>query len=82
MLAINTGGGWRIAGEADYIFASENGFAVSELFTRSAPAADLAGLVPDAIQLEPGHSPYVDEFHAAGWNACRAEMLRNIEEAK
>lgn len=53
LLAINTGGGWRIAGEAEYIYASEHGFAASELFTRPAPAADLADLVPDGWKLVP-----------------------------
>lgn len=46
LLAINTGDGWKIADEAAYIFASEHGFAASELFTRPTPAADLAELVP------------------------------------
>lgn len=49
---------------------------------RHAPAADLAALVPpmkdDSI---PGkNDSYIDMCD--GWNACRAAMLRKIEEAK
>lgn len=52
------------------------------LFTRPAPAADLAALVPpmkdDSI---PGkNDSYIDMCD--GWNACRAAILRKIEEAK
>lgn len=49
---------------------------VHELFTRPAPAADLAALVPP--EADGSNLP----FAANGWNACRAEMLRKIEEAK
>ena len=52
------------------------------LFTRPAPAVSLADLVPpmkdDSI---PGkNDSYIDMCD--GWNACRAAILRNIEEAK
>ncbi|AZS06284.1 hypothetical protein MED16_gp44 [Pantoea phage vB_PagS_MED16] len=48
-----------------------------ELFTRPAPAADLAELVPPEADIS--NLPFAA---AAGWNACRAAILRNIEEAK
>lgn len=94
LLAINTGGGWRIAGEAEYIYASEHGFAASELFTRPAPAADLSELVPDEITH--ADAPELQEIassaraigikgtyagFAVGANWMRAAILRNIEEA-
>jgi len=95
LLAINTGGGWRIAGEAEYIYASEHGFAASELFTRPAPAADLSELVPDEITH--ADAPELQEIassaraigikgtyagFAVGANWMRSAILRNIEGAK
>lgn len=59
-----------------------------ELFTRPAPSADLVALVPDAAgihDMDP-QSKDVEVVTAIaqceGWNACRAAMLRNIEEVK
>ncbi|MDQ1214548.1 hypothetical protein [Pantoea anthophila] len=46
------------------------------LFTRPAPAINLAKLVPDAERI---HNEFDD--WREGWNACRATILRNIEEA-
>jgi len=55
----------------------------------SAPAADLAALVPSemnkslaSIAKEYQTSPQNALFIVVGWNACRAAILRNIEEAK
>lgn len=47
------------------------------------PAADLAELVPEEMprQYQNGW-PLGHSDEATGWNACRAEMLRKIEEAK
>ncbi|WP_277971795.1 hypothetical protein [Pantoea agglomerans] len=45
------------------------------LFTRPAPAADLAELVPAMPSLNNGIVGYNE-----GWNSCRATILRNIEE--
>lgn len=57
-----------------------------------APAADLAGLVPDEMSEFPGkeimdrYFNWTDkgdaEVFAVGFNACRAAILRNIEEDK
>lgn len=54
-----------------------------KLFTRPAPTADLAELVPEEMprQYQNGW-PLGHSDEATGWNACRAEMLRKIEEAK
>lgn len=75
LLAINTGGGWRIADEAEYIFASGHGFSASELYTRPATAADLADLLPD---VEKWRSPEAVRAQMA----YRAAILRNIEDAE
>jgi len=71
-------------------FASEpnnsDGWRSIALFTRPAPAANLADLVPD--EMHPDHPKMrwvgMDELFPKieGWNDCRAEMLRNIKEAK
>lgn len=47
------------------------------LYTRPAPAVNVADLVPDAERI---HNEFDD--WREGWNACRAAILRNIEEAK
>lgn len=62
------------------------------LVSLTAPAADLAKLVPDEMSEFPGkeiidrHFNWTDkddaEVFAVGFNACRAAILRNIEEAK
>ncbi|MDH1085348.1 hypothetical protein N5C79_02435 [Pantoea brenneri] len=61
-----------------------------ELFTHPAPAADLAVLVPEEIPRvwDGTRFKYVKDSvryaanYANGHNACRAEMLRKIEEVK
>ncbi len=45
-----------------------------------APAADLAGLVPD--ELTWSYHDNITQGEVNSWNACRAAILRNIEEAK
>lgn len=45
-----------------------------------ASAADLAELVPDERFCY--HESDYDDGHTHGWNACRAEILSKIEEAK
>ncbi|NEG85050.1 hypothetical protein GQQ15_06190 [Pantoea agglomerans] len=55
------------------------------LFTRPAPAAELADLVPDKMPTSHIYHGGNGAFNAgkeSGWNACRAAMLRNIEEAQ
>jgi hypothetical protein len=55
------------------------------LFTRPAPAADLAEMVPDEMPTSHIYHGGNGAFNAgkeSGWNACRAAMLRNIEEAQ
>lgn len=48
------------------------------LFTPAAPAVSLAELVPDKeIEIGVNGRLYFNE----GWNACRAAILRNIEDA-
>lgn len=49
-----------------------------ELFTRPAPAINLADLVPDEVTR--GNEDVFDVGFSNGFNACRAAMLRNIEE--
>lgn len=57
-----------------------------ELFTRPAPAADLADLVPDELTREAWRQLFINEDYQdtfrCGFSACRAAILRNIEEAK
>lgn len=52
-----------------------------ELFTRPAPAADLAELVPDKMTAD-GFVSMHDCGVVEGWNDCCDAILRNIEEAK
>lgn len=49
-----------------------------ELFTRPAPAADLAELVPPEMTWQDSNNM----AEVAGFNECREIILRNIEEAK
>ncbi len=49
-----------------------------ELFTRPAPAFGLEELVPDEIESASGSD--FDDYYCDGFNACRAAMLRKIEE--
>ncbi|RTY58762.1 hypothetical protein EKL29_07985 [Pantoea sp. YU22] len=53
------------------------GIICQPLFIRPAPAINLAELVPDAERI---HNEFDD--WREGWNACRAAILRKIEEAK
>ncbi|KOA70481.1 hypothetical protein [Pantoea sp. CFSAN033090] len=57
-----------------------------ELFTRPAPAADLDDLVPDELTREAWRQLFINEDYQdtfrCGFSACRAAILRNIEEAK
>ena len=51
----------------------------------TAPAADLAEMVPDEMPTSHIYHGGNGAFNAgkeSGWNACRAAMLRNIEEAQ
>lgn len=56
------------------------------VFTRPAPAADLADLVPDELTREAWRQLFINEDYQdtfrCGFSACRAAILRNIEEAK
>lgn len=54
----------------------------TNLFTRPAPAADLAELVPDEMPTSHIYHGGNGAFNAgkeSGWNACRAAILRKIE---
>ncbi len=57
-----------------------------ELFTRPAPAASLAELVPESRTAEYYYEKYPEMFmgdaiiRAAEWEMCRDAILRNIEE--
>lgn len=62
---------------------------IIELFTRAAPAADLAELVPIRAPIEvisiienSVNGPVYDEGVQAIWSGCIDTILRNIEEAK
>ena len=59
-----------------YVKCSPDHIDAMAFWQHPAPAADLAELVPP--EADGSNLP----FAANGWNACRAEMLRNIEEAK
>lgn len=50
------------------------------LFTRPAPAINLAELVPKEMAIYRGGNGSFNAGKEAGWNDCRAAMLRNIEE--
>ena len=53
------------------------------VFTRPAPAADLAGLVPERKSVPESGSTFDSVTHwCDGFNSCRAAILRKIEEAK
>lgn len=55
------------------------------VFTRAAPAAMPVDLVPDEMPtsyIYHGGSGAFNAGKESGWNACRAEMLRRIEEMK
>lgn len=55
------------------------------LASRPAPAINLAELVPDEMptsHIYHGGSGAFNDGKESGWNACRAAILRNIEEAK
>lgn len=54
------------------------------LFTRSAPAVSLAELVPDEMTPKQASRSYGGQVEGflEGFNACRAAILRNIEEAE
>ena len=51
-----------------------------QLFTRPAPAINLAELVPKIMTWS--YHDNVTQAEVAMWNACRAAILRKIEEAK
>lgn len=53
------------------------------LFTRPAPAINIAELVPGekSTDVDYAYYPLTKACHE-GWNACRAAILRKIEEAK
>lgn len=66
----------------------DHGGGIIELFTRPAPAVSLADLVPDEMP-DSAYEIMSDKFGSGAcmisddmWNACRAAILRNIEEAK
>jgi|GEM_PF-3564903 len=64
----------------------DHGGGIIELFTRPARAADLAELVPDELTREAWRQLFINEDYQdtfrCGFSACRAAILRNIEEVK
>lgn len=71
----------RGVAEEAYIYKSADAASTIPLFTRPAPAINLAELVPSRKSAE----DYVDDKFSnrdlsAIWNSCVSEMLRNIEE--
>lgn len=50
--------------------------------TRPASAADLTELVPDEKPADSSDGNDTEAWFDEGWNACRAAILRKIEEAK
>lgn len=56
----------------------------TELFTRPAPAINLAEMVPDEMTSKQASRSYGGEVagYRDGFNACRAAIMRNIEGAK
>lgn len=89
---------WGIKSQLDWLdrhnylqadLFSQQRFDEVPLFTRAAPAADLAEMVPPEMTLQDGinfveHEGALSEAEAAmlANNACRAAILRKIEEAK
>ncbi|WP_419963959.1 valyl-tRNA synthetase [Pantoea vagans] len=55
------------------------GWPVAPLYTHHVPAVSLAEIVPDEVTR--GNEDVFDVGFANGFNACRAGILRNIEEA-
>ena len=56
---------------------------IINLFTRAAPAINLAELVPDEMTIDSDTGTVTESGHVQAvkwWNACRAAILRNIEE--
>lgn len=58
----------------------------ARLFTRAAPAADLADLVPDELTREAWRQLFINDDYQdtfrCGFSACRAAILRKIEDTK
>lgn len=55
------------------------------VYSRPAPAVDLAELVPDEMTIDIDTGTVTESGHVQAvkwWNACRAEVLRNIEDKK
>lgn len=67
--------------EEAYIYAHADATSTIPLFTRPAPAINLAELVPDEMPNGGSGSPTDSVTHwCDGYNSCRAAMLRSIEE--
>ncbi|AIX48880.1 hypothetical protein PSNIH1_00690 [Pantoea sp. PSNIH1] len=69
--------------EEAYIYAHADATSTIPLFTRPAPAINLAELLPDEMPTSHIYHGGNGAFNAgkeAGWNACRAAILRKIEE--
>lgn len=73
---------------AEHCTKTETGKLLEELITDlhddASPASGLAELVPDEFTNDEVPCAMTDVIQAEmdGWNACRAAILRNIEEAK
>ncbi|UIL51566.1 hypothetical protein LZU96_15210 [Pantoea agglomerans] len=72
---------------AEHCTKTETGKLLEELITKlhddASPASGLAELVPDEILgafVYHGAKGAFDAGKSAGWNACRDEVLKNIEE--
>lgn len=52
------------------------------LYLRPAPAINLAELVPDERSADSSDGNDIEAWFDEGWNACRAAILRKIEEAQ
>lgn len=76
-------GDWKLVADAEIANPGKD-YERINLYARPAPAADLAELVPEEMNPKQASRSYGGEVvgYRDGWNACRAEMLRLIEEAK
>ncbi len=78
-----SGNHWLNAGPVEYSDFTGMPDGMNLLYVRPAPAVSLVDLVPDEMTLDSDTGTVTESGHVQAvkwWNACRAAILRNIEE--
>lgn len=78
-----SGNHWLNAGPVEYSDFTSMPDGMNLLYVRPAPAVSLMDLVPDEMTLDSDTETVTESGHVQAvkwWNACRAAILRNIEE--